>query len=167
VRQIEAEEVDLPLLAPDHRDRFAEVGLPMPRRMHQGDEHLPPLQPPLPDIGLYDRLATSKAMLGLESLEDAPRRVPLLTGTLPILLQDPVNDAGEPVELGPRRRLATPVPRRHRKPQHLRHRLRVNPEHPCRLPLAHPLHMAGTPNPRIKIHDLHPPGLPSDTRTKG
>jgi len=99
--------------------------------MHQGDEHLP-----------------------------APQR------PLPVLLQDPVDDAGEPIELGPRRRLAAPVARRHRKAQHLRHRLRVDAEHPRRLPLAHPLDMAGAPNPRIQIHSLHLPRLPSTTGTE-
>ena len=167
VRQVEAEEVDLPLLAADHRHRLAEVGLPVPGRMHQGHEHLPPPQPPLPDVVLHDRLAAGEAVLGPQPLEDAPRRVPLLARPLPVLLQDPVDDAGEPIELGPRRRLAAPVARRHRKAQHLRHRLRVDAEHPRRLPLAHPLHMAGAPNPRIEIHGLHPPGLPSAVRTEG
>src|SRR3954447_15994440 len=159
--------MDLPLRAADHRNRLAEVGLPMPGRMHQRDKHLPPLQPPLPDIGLHDRLAAREAVLGLEPLKDAPRRVPLLARPRPVLLQDPVNDAGEPIQLGPHRWFAAPVARRHRKPQHLRHRLRVDPNPPRRLPLAHPLHMAGTPNPRIQIHSLHPSGLPSATRTKG
>jgi hypothetical protein len=167
VRQVEAEEMDLPLLAPDHRHRLAEIGLPMPGRMGQRDKHLPPLQPPLPDIGLHDRLAAREAVLGLEPLKDAPRRVPLLARPRPVLLQDPVNDAGEPIQLGPHRWFAAPVARRHRKPQHLRHRLRVDPKLPRRLPLAHPLHMTGTPNPRIQIHSLHPSGLPSAIRTKG
>src|SRR5215207_9266511 len=124
-------------------------------------------QPPLPDVVLHDRLATREAMLRLEPLEDPPRRMPLLARPPLILLQDPVDDAGEPVELGPRRRLAAPVPRRHGKPQHLGHRLGVDAEDPSRLPLAHPLRMAGTPNPRVEIHDFHPHGLPSAVVTKG
>src|SRR3712207_8477499 len=52
-----------------------------------------------------------------------------------------------------------------RSEQHLRHRLRVDAEQPRRLPLAHPFHMAGAPNPRVEIHSLHPAGLPSATRT--
>jgi hypothetical protein len=167
VRQVEAEEVDPPLLAPDHRHRLAEAGLPVPGRVHQGHEHLPPPQPPLPDIGLHDRLAAGEAVLGPQPLEDAPRRVPLLARALPVLLQDPVDHPGEPVELGPRRRLAAPIPRRHRKAQHLRHRLRVDPEHPRRLPLAHAVHVAGAPNPRVEIHSLHPPGLPFAVGTEG
>jgi hypothetical protein len=167
VRQIEAEEVDPPLLAPDHRHRLAEVGLPVPGRMDQGHKHLPPLQPPFPDVGLHDRLATREAVLGPQPLEDAPRRVPLLARASPVLLQDPVDDAGEPVELGARRRLAAPVSRRHRKAQHLRHRLRVDAEHPRRPPLAHAVHVAGAPNPRVEIHSLHPPGLPSAVGTEG
>src|SRR5215210_1046492 len=83
-----------------------------------------------------------------------------------VLFQDPVDGAGEPVELGACRRLAAPVARRHRKAQHLRHRLGVDAEHPRRLPLAHPLHMAGAPYPRVEIHSLHPPGLPSTTGTE-
>ena len=64
-------------------------------------------------------------------------------------------------------RAACAVLRRHGKPQHLGYRLGVDAEYPGRLPLAHPLHMAGTPNPRIKIHDFHPQGLPSAVLTKG
>jgi hypothetical protein len=37
-------------------------------------------------------------VLGPEPLEDAPRRVPLLARSPSVLLQDPVDDAGEPIE---------------------------------------------------------------------
>src|SRR3712207_8636405 len=70
MRQVEAEEVNLLLLAPDHRHRLAEVGLAMPGRMDQRHEHLPPLQPPLSNIGPHDRLATGEAVLGPEPLEE-------------------------------------------------------------------------------------------------
>jgi hypothetical protein len=63
VRQVHRQEVDPPLLAPDHRHRLAEAGLPVPGRMDQGDEHLPALQPPLPDEILHDRLAAGEAVL--------------------------------------------------------------------------------------------------------
>ena len=44
-------------------------------------------------------------------------------------------------------------------PQHLRHRLRIDPEPLRRLALAQPLDMAGVANPRIQFHwvDPHPP----------
>ena len=98
---------------------------------------------------------------------DAPRRMPLLARPPLILLQDPVDDRQQRIELGPYRRLAAPVPRRHREAQHLRHRLRVDAEQPRRPPLAHPLHMAGAPNPRMEIHSLHPPAPSARVGTKG
>src|SRR3712207_9389682 len=105
----------LPPPPPHPRAPRAEFGLPLPGRMPQGDEHLPPPQPPLPHVGLHDRLPAGEAVLGPQPLEDAPRRVPLLAGPTAILLQDPVNDARERVELVAHRRLAAPVarPQRH------------------------------------------------------
>ena len=167
VRQIHRQEVDALLHPTNHRNRLAKVGLAVPGRMDQGHEHLLPAQPPLPDVVLHDRLATREAVLCHQPLKYPPRRMPLLARPPLVLLQDPVDHRQQRVELGPHRRLAAPVPRRHGKPQHLGHRLGVDAEDPGRLPLAHAIHMAGTPNPRIKIHDFHPKGLPSAVLTKG
>jgi hypothetical protein len=167
VRQIHRQKVDALLHPAYHRNRLAKVGLTVPGRMDKGNKHLLPTQSPLPDVVLHDRLATREAMLRLEPLEDPPCRMPLLARPPLILLQDAVDHRQQWVELGPHRRLAAPVPRRHGKPQHLGHRLGVDAEDPSRLPLAHPLRMAGTSNTRIKFHDFHPQGLPSAVVTKG
>ena len=53
--------------------------------------------------------------------------------------------------------LRAPVARRHRERQHLRHRLRIDPEPPRRLPLAQPLDLDRVADPRVKLHPLHPP----------
>src|SRR4029453_17567369 len=72
-------------------------------------------------------------------------------------------------QLGTRRRLAAPVARWHRMPQHLGHRLRVDAEPPRRLALAQALDMAGVANPRVQVHWLHPhpsgrPSWPEDMK---
>src|SRR3712207_3063209 len=63
VGQVEEEKGIPPPLAADPRHRLAEVGLAMPGRVDQRNEHLLALQPPLPDIGLHDRLAAGEAVL--------------------------------------------------------------------------------------------------------
>ena len=78
VRQVEREEVDLALHAADDADRLAEVGLRMPRRMHQRHEHLLRPLPPAGHVVLHDRDAAREAVLVPQPLEDPLRRVLLL-----------------------------------------------------------------------------------------
>ena len=55
------------------------------------------------DIFLHDRVAAGKAVLVAQPLEDPVRRVPLLARhvRVGVDLKDRVDDAGEPVQLGP------------------------------------------------------------------
>jgi hypothetical protein len=59
--------------------------------------------------------------------------------------------------LRPERRLPAHVSRRHREFQHLRDRSGVDAEPICRSTLADPLDQNGVPDPRVKLHCLHPP----------
>jgi hypothetical protein len=151
--------MDLPLNSADHRQRFAEVGLRMPRIVAQRYEHLAQPQPPLVHAVLYDRDPAAIAVLVAQPLED-PLRGMLLFGRLSLIFfQDPLKDTDERVQLRPCRRPAPPVPRRHRERQHLRHRPRVDPEPPRRLPSAQPLHIHRPSHLPVKLHALHPSTL--------
>src|SRR5450631_1157057 len=157
VRQVHREEVDLALDAADHADRFAEVGLGMPWRMHKRHEHL--LRPPAPagNVVLHDRDLARKPVLVAEPLEDPLGCMPLLLRPILVGRQNRINNAGELVELRPERRLLANVSRRYRELQHLRDRSGVDAEPIRRSTLADPLDQNGVPDPRVKLHCLHPP----------
>src|SRR5216683_1421333 len=53
--------------------------------------------------------------------------------------------------------LAFPVPRWHRKRQHLRDRPRVDPKTSRRFPPAHTFNLNRKPYLSVKLHTLHPP----------
>ena len=48
------------------------------------------------------------------------------------------------------------IPGRRRVLEHLAHRVPVQPEYPGRFPNAHPLNVAGSANPVIQLHCVHP-----------
>ena len=87
------------------------------------------------------------------------RRVPLLARhvRIRVRLQDRVDDAGEPVQLGPPDRLRPAVARRRRIAQHLLHRPAVDPEPPTGLVMAQTLLDNRQSNRRIELHAVHPP----------
>ena len=97
-------------------------------------------------------IAALEAMLVPEPLEDPFGRVPLFARRRTILLKNAVDDAGEGIELGAPDRVATPIARRHRKPQHLGDRLAVKTENPRRLANGHPINVARPSNAAIHIH---------------
>src|SRR6188472_4578795 len=99
----------------DHRHRFAKIRLAMARRMPQRHEHLAPLLPTHPHVVLDRRVAAPVAVLVTQPLEDPLRRMPLLGRYRGIVVQNLIDDPGEPVELRPRRRSAPPIAWRHRK----------------------------------------------------
>jgi hypothetical protein len=151
-------------LAPDAADlaeRLAEVHLGVPGRMRQGDEHLLGPALLLPDIVGDDGDAAGEAVLVAQPLEDPLCRMPLLLGQRPVRLEDLVDDRNERVELRARRRLRSPVARRHRVLEDLRHRLAVDPEQPGRRSLAQPIDMARSPHTRIELHRIHLPAFSS------
>ena len=159
MRQDQAEEGDLLTLPADLDYRLAEVDLGMARRMMQWNEGLARRLPPGTHIVLHDRIPAREPVLVPQPLEDPMRRVPLLARhvRIRVRLQDRVDDAGEPVQLGPPDRLRPAVARRRRIAQHLLHRPAVDPEPPARLVMAQPLLDNRQSNRRIELHAVHPP----------
>src|SRR6187200_2145617 len=92
--------------------------------------------------------------------------MPLLGRCRGIVVQNLIDNPGEPVELRPRRRSAPPIAWRHRKAHHLGHGAWVDPKISGRTTLAQPLHINCSPNPRIQIHALHPSAFRPDTGRK-
>src|SRR5665811_784591 len=70
--------MDLALDATDDADGLTEVGLSMPRRMHQRHEHLLRPLTPAGHIILHNRDAAREPILITEPLEDPLRRMLLL-----------------------------------------------------------------------------------------
>jgi hypothetical protein len=159
VRQVHRKEVDLPFHPADHRHRFAEVDLRVPRIVSQRHEHLAHPLPPLVHVVLYDRDPASISMLVSQPLEDPFGGMLLLRRLTLIVFQDPINDPEERIQLRPRRRLTPPVSRRHRERQHLRHRPRVDPKPPRRLASAQPLNINRPSHLPIQFHAFHPSAL--------
>src|SRR3954469_18081244 len=129
----------------------------MTKIVPQRHEYLAMPQPPRQNIVFYDGDPAGVAVLVAKPLEDPLRGMPLLLRSRFIRRQDGVDDPGKRVELRTRRRPAPPVPGRHRKRQHLRHRPRVDPITPRRFPTAHTLNLNRVTNLRIELHALHPP----------
>ena len=159
MRQDQAEEGDLLTLPADLDYRLAEVDLGMARRMMQWNEGLARRLPTGPDIILHDRIPAREPVLVPQPLEYPVRRVPLLARhvRIRVRLQDRVDDAGEPVQLGPPDRLRPAVARRRRIAQHLLHRPAVDPEPPTGLVMAQTLLDNRQSNRRIELHAVHPP----------
>ena len=95
VGQVDDEAVGLTLHAADDHQGLAEVALGVPRRMGQRHKHLPGLAAMLSDVVLDRGVSAVVAVLVPEPLEDALGRVALLPGAREVILQDPVDDAGE------------------------------------------------------------------------
>ena len=85
------------------------------------------------------------------------RRVALLARhvRIRVRLQDRVDDAGEPNQLGPPDRLRPAVARWRRIAQHLLHRPAVDAEPPARLVMAQTLVDNRQSNRRIELHAVH------------
>ena len=82
VRQVEGEEMDFLLDPANERPCFAEISLPMPRRMNQRHVHLPAPAMMLAHVVLHDGVPTGEVVLVAKTLEDALRGVPLLAMVL-------------------------------------------------------------------------------------
>ncbi len=89
----------------------------------------------LGDLGLEAK----QSLLVAQALEDPLRRVPLLARHVPVCvrLDDRVDAAGDPVQLGPPHRLRPAIARRRRIAQHRLHRPAVDAE-PARRPSPKP-----------------------------
>src|SRR3954471_10963092 len=157
VRQVHRKEMDLALDPGDLRQRLAKIHLRMTRIVPQRHEHLAVPQPVRPNVVLYDGDPATVAVLVAQPFEDPLRGMTLLLWPPFISRQDRVDDPGKRIKLRTRRWPAPPVTRRRRKRQHLRHRPRVDPITPRRLPPAQPLNPNRVANLSIELHALHPP----------
>ena len=141
VRQVHREEVDLPLDPGDLRQRLAKIHLGVTGIVPQRHKHLAVLHPVQPHVVPDNGDPATVAVLVTQPFEDPLRRVPLLPRPSLIRCQDRLDDPDKRIQLRSRRRPAPPVPRRHRKRQHLRHRPRVDPKTPRRFPPAYPFNL--------------------------
>ena len=157
VRQVHRKKVDLALDPGDLRQRLAKIHLRMAWIVPQRHEHLAMPQPSRQHVVLNDGDPADIAVLVAKPFEDPLRGMPLLSRPTFIRHQDLVDDPGKRIQLRTRRRPAPPVPGRHRKRQHLRHRSRVDPITPRRFPPAHTFNLNRKTNLSVKLHALHPP----------
>jgi len=157
VRQVHAEEVQLPGDAADHPHGLAEIDLSMARGMMQGNEHLLRAHLAVMDVTLHDRGPARDPILIAKPLENPLGGMLLLGRHALIIRQDLIDDAGKPIQLRPDRGRPPPVPGRSRKRAHLIDRLAREAEQACRLTPAPTVHEDRLPNPQIKLHDFHAP----------
>ena len=157
--------MDFALDAANHGNGFAEVHLGMSRRMNQRHEHLLRPLAPTSNVVLYNRDLAREPVLVAEPLEDTLRCMPLLLQPILVGCQNRINNAGELVELRPKRRLPAHVAWRHRELQHLRDRSGIDAKPIRRSTHADPIDHNGVSDPPIKLHRLHP--SPSADSGKG
>src|SRR5450830_475457 len=149
VRQVKSEEMDLALDATDDADGFTEVGLSMPRRMHQRHEHLLRPLTPAGHIILHNRDAAREPILITEPLEDPLRRMLLLLRSRLVVPKNAVDHWNKWIKLRLRRRLLAHITRRYRELHHLAHSPRINPKPAGRRPLAQALNPNRIANPSV------------------
>src|SRR6266567_2626650 len=105
-------------------------------------------------------------MLGLETLEDPLRGVPLLRRRRPVRLQDRVDHRNQRPELRLLRLLRALISRWRREPAHLVDRVPAQAEHPRCFPPALTLNKNELPDRGIGFHGVHPrPTLPNRKRS--
>ena len=125
--------------------------------MVQKHEHLLAAQPALVNIALHDRVLALKPMLIPQALENALRRMTLLSQHLLIGSENLINDFGEAVQFRPGRRRAPPITRGRRERAHLVHRLARDAKITRRLSSAPTFNKNRLPNPQIQSHGFHAP----------
>jgi hypothetical protein len=138
---------------------LAEIHLGVARRMRQWHEHLAAPALLLPHVIGDDRDAPREPVLIPQPLMDPLGRMALLLQPASVVLQDLVDDRNERIELWTGWRLRSPITRWHRVLQNLCNRLPVDPEHPRRFALAHPINVTRTAHPVVKLHEIHLPAL--------
>src|ERR1035437_8917090 len=141
--------MDLALDATDDADGFTEVGLSMPRRMHQRHEHLLRPLTPAGHIILHNRDAAREPILITEPLEDPLRRMLLLLRSRLVVPKNAVDHWNKWIKLRLCRRLLAHITRRHREPYHLGYRARVKPEPSGCRPPAQALNLDRIANPSV------------------
>ena len=166
MRQVHAEEVDLPAHAADGGDRFAEVDLRVAGWVRQRHEGLPPARACDPDVVLHHRVAAAIAVLVAQTLENPLGRVTLLDGCDPVRLQDRIDHRQQRPQLRLLDRLRARVARRQREPAHLGNRLAIEPKYPGCLTTRVAVDENKLPNGRVDFHGKHPGPLPKEKPLK-
>ena len=110
----------------------------------------------MPNVVLDDSVLAAERVLVSQPVIDPLCRVTLLLGDLQVVLEDLIDDALERVQLGTAWWFAPLVPGRCRILEHLAHGVPMQPEHPGRFTNAHPFDVAGSANPAIQLHCVHP-----------
>jgi hypothetical protein len=149
VRQVHAQEMDLALHPANDAQRFAKIGLGMSRRMRQRNEHLLATLVPAGHVVLHDRHPAGKAVLVPKPLVDPLRGMPLLGRASLVLIQDPLDDPDERLQLRSHRWLPATVTRRNREHHHLANSPRIDPEPACRLAMAQSLNLHRIADPSV------------------
>ena len=134
--------------------------------MRQRHEHLARAQLFAAHVVLHDRVAARELMLVSEPIEDPLRRMPLLGRTSLILVQNRIDHTDPRIKLWTPDRLLPPIARRRRKRHHLPNRLARDPKLPRRCPLAHPLNQHRPSNTTVKLHLVHPSGVPQGSQSR-
>ena len=117
--------------------------------MRQRHEHLPHPQPLLLHVVLHDRVLARERVLISQTLVYPLGCVSLLLRNPQVGLEDLVDYPLVLVQLGPAWQPAPLLPWCYRVPEHLAHRVSMQPEQPGRLTDAHPLYVAGPANPTL------------------
>src|SRR5665648_1291486 len=98
-RQVEGEEMRLPLNTTDHHQRLAKINLRLPRRVMQWHKHLSPATLMLAHVILHDGVAAAEPVLIAKPIENPLGGVTLLAVLAEIVTKPPVNDLRETVQL--------------------------------------------------------------------
>ena len=108
---------------------------------------------------MISRVAPDESVLGAQPMEHPLGSVALLARLRAVLLQPPLDELGEPVELRATDPHRAPIPWRHGILQHLPHALARDSEVLRRRALAQPL-PARQAYLAIQLHGVNPPALP-------
>src|SRR4029453_16501572 len=165
MRQVEREEVGFLLDPADHHQGFAKISLGVAGCVVQRDKHLPPPALLLAHVILDDGVAAGEPVLVPQPIKNPLGGVTLLAVLTVVVAQPLVDDLGEPVQLRPLDRCRPPIPRRHRKTQHLLYAFARNPKVPCCLPRTHPV-PNGETDLQIQFHGENAPALPAARKGK-
>ena len=162
-RQIQCKEMRLLLHPTDYNHGFAEIRLGVAGGMCQWHKHLPTAPPMFTDIGLDRRVAAAKLVLVAQPFKDALGGVALFAGTVQIVLQPLINEAGEAIKFGPPDLRRPLIAGWHREHHHLLHARTRYPEMAGGLPFAHPAPTREADLP-IKFYAENTPALPANSK---
>ena len=148
MRQIQHEEVRLPLYPANDDHRLAEIGLCMARRMRQRHVHLLATLFPLANVILDDRVAAGEPALVAKPVEHPLGRMALLARHLHVLFQPVIDGRYKGIQLGSLDRRPALIAGRRRIRHHLGDAVARYVEMLCSLT---PAHSFGTSQTNLQI----------------